>query len=69
MVKIVNFSKKLPKSKQPKCDSYDIVKDAADDPLTVAKLEFFCLCCWFVRIITLIVINQTNQWFPLCTSI
>ena len=41
VVKIVNFSKKLPKSKQPKCDSYDIVKDAADDPLTVAKLEFF----------------------------
>ena len=36
VVKIVNFWKKLPKSKQPKCDSYNIVKDAVDDPLTVA---------------------------------
>ena len=41
MVKIVNFWKKLPKSKQPKCDSYNLVKDAVNDPLTVAKLEFF----------------------------
>ena len=41
MVKIVNFWEKLPKLKQPKCDSYNIAKDAVDDPLTVAKLEFF----------------------------
>ena len=41
MVKIVNFWKKLPKSKQAKCDSYNIVKDAVDDPLTVVKSEFF----------------------------
>ena len=51
MVKIVNFWEKLPKSKQPECDSYNIVKDAVDDTLTVAKLEFFYLCCWFVRTI------------------
>ena len=41
VVKIVNFWKKLPKSKQPKCDNYNIVEDAVDDPLTVAKLEIF----------------------------
>ena len=41
VVKIVNFWKKPQKSKQPKCDSYNVVKDAVDDPLTVAKLEFF----------------------------
>ena len=41
MVKIVNFWEKLPKLKQPKCDSYNIVKDAVDDPLTVVKSEFF----------------------------
>ena len=41
MVTIVHFWKKLRKSKQSKCDSCNIVKDAIDDPLTVAKLEFF----------------------------
>ena len=41
MVTIVNFWKKLRKSKQSKCDSCNIVKDAIDDSLTVAKLEFF----------------------------
>ena len=46
VVKIVNFWKKLPKSKQPKCDSYNIVRDAVDDLLTVVKCF---LCCWFVR--------------------
>ena len=40
MVKIVNFWKKLPKLKQPKCDSDNIIKDAVDDPLTVAKENF-----------------------------
>ena len=41
VVKIVIFWKKLPNLKQPKRGSYNIVKDAVDDPLTVAKLEFF----------------------------
>ena len=30
--KILNFWKKIPKSKQPKCDSFNIVKDTFDDP-------------------------------------
>ena len=38
VVKIVNFWKKLTKSKQP--NSYNIVKDAVNDPLTAVKLEF-----------------------------
>ena len=38
VIKIVNFWKKLPKSKQPKCGSCNIVKDDVDDTLTVGKL-------------------------------
>ena len=38
VAKIVNFWKKLPKSKQPKCDSYNIVKGAVNDSFSVAKL-------------------------------
>ena len=44
MVKTVNLWKKLPKSKQPKCDSYHIVKDAADD-----QLGFFICAASFLE--------------------
>ena len=70
VVKIVNFWKKLPKSKEPKCDSYNIVKDAVDDPLTVAKLEFFIYVAGLLEPChTLNLINQTNQWFLLFSMI
>ena len=39
--KVVAFWFKLPKSKQPKCKSFESVKEAAEDELTAAKLSFF----------------------------
>ena len=41
MIKIVTFWEKLPKSKRPACKSYSPVLDAVQDPLAVAKFEFF----------------------------
>ena len=39
--KVVAFWLKLPKSKQPKCKSFESVKEAVEDELTTAKLSFF----------------------------
>ena len=39
--KLVTFWEQLPKSKRPKSKSYESIKAAAHDVLTVAKLEFF----------------------------
>jgi len=39
--KMVSFWEKQPTSKRPKSKSYDNVKKAVNDPLTVVKLEFF----------------------------
>jgi len=38
---VVKFWEKLPKSKRPSSKSYFAVKDAVDDPLIPAKLQFF----------------------------
>ena len=38
---MVSFWEKLPKSKHPKCKSYDNVKNAANDNLIAMELEFF----------------------------
>ena len=39
--KVVAFWLKLPKSKQPKCKSFESVKGAVEDELTAVKLSFF----------------------------
>ena len=41
MVKVVNYWTSLPKSKQPKCNSFKVVKKAVDDLSTPLKLSFF----------------------------
>ena len=41
IVKIVNHWSKLTPSKQPKCKSYEVLKEAVKDPLVVANLNFF----------------------------
>ena len=41
ITKIVNWWKKLPKSKQPTCKSFSNVQAAVNDPLTVAEFQFF----------------------------
>ena len=40
IVQIVEFWKKLPKSKHPACKSYPLVVEGVQDPLPVVKLEF-----------------------------
>ena len=39
--KVVAFWLKLPRSKQPKCKSFESVKEAVQDELTTVKLSFF----------------------------
>ena len=41
IVKIVNYWSSLPPSKQPKCKSYNVLKDAMKDLSVVAKFNFF----------------------------
>ena len=41
IVKIVNHWSSLPPSKQPKCKSYEVSKNALKDPSVVAKFNFF----------------------------
>ena len=41
IVKIVNHWSSLPPSKQPKCKSYEVLKNAVKDPSVVAKFNFF----------------------------
>ena len=41
IVTMISFWKKQPRSKQPKCQSYENVKVAVNDNLTIVKLEFF----------------------------
>ena len=41
IVKIVNHWSSLPPSKQPKCKSYEVLKNAVKDPSAVAKFNFF----------------------------
>ena len=40
-MEIIKFWKNLPKSKQPKCKSFESVVAAVEDELTLAKLKFF----------------------------
>ena len=41
IVKIVNHWSSLPPSKQPKCKSYKVLKNAMKNPSVVAKFNFF----------------------------
>ena len=41
IVEIVRFWQKLVPSKQPKCNSYTKLKEAASDMMMIPKLEFF----------------------------
>ena len=49
MQSIIKFWNKLPKYKQPLCQSFDDVKEAVTDPLSEAKIAFFSFICFLVE--------------------
>ena len=60
IVKVVEFREKLPISKLPACKSYPPVVEAVQDPLAVAKLEFFS----FLQVPFLVAYQTDNQMIP-----
>ena len=49
MVKYVEETNELPRSKQQSCDSYADVKEFVQDPLVLEKLNFFIMIA-YVRV-------------------
>ena len=66
-LKVAAFWLKRPKSKQPKCRSFESIKEAVEDELTTAKPSFFV----YHRSFNLFWQNTklSHQWFHICVLI
>jgi len=62
---VMKFWESLPKSKQPKCKSFTVLKEALSDPFLKAKLHFFHTLLIFLSLI-LKSSGLINRWSHLC---
>ena len=66
-LKVAVFWLKRPKSKQPKCRSFESIKEAVEDELTTAKPSFF-VYHWSFNLFWQN-IKLSHQWFHICVLI
>ena len=66
-LKVAVFWLKRPKSKQPKCRSFESIKEAVEDELTTAKPSFF-VYQWSFNLFWQNT-KLSHQWFHICVLI